>query len=313
MIERPTLVGAIDAGSNAMRAAVALVTPSGSPRILNRLRLPIRLGREVFSEARLAPGVVEQAVEGFRRFEAMFDAYGTSRIRAIGTSAVREARDRDRLIDAVRAATGIVLEPIDGAEEGRLVRTAVTRSFPLDAAPDVVADLGGGSLEVSMLYRGTRVTNAVLPIGTVRLLETLGLGGPIAPAEADRIRDLALRQLREALPSAPWPGAALAVCGGNARALARLVPGPTVHGLDTLDLAALRALVPELCARTVAERMARHAIALDRAEVIAVAAVVLAALGEWAGAALLVVPAVGVLDGVLHELAVLGQPTRLER
>jgi exopolyphosphatase / guanosine-5'-triphosphate,3'-diphosphate pyrophosphatase len=309
-----SVVGAVDAGSNALRAAVAVVSSSGGVHILNRLRMPVRLGCRVFrDEHLLETGVVERAIAAFERFRAMFDAHGASQIRAVGTSALREARDRDLLIDAVRRATGIVLDPIEAAEESRLVRTAVTRAFPVDQPPELVADLGGGSLELSVLYRGARVTSVVLPLGTVRLMETLGLDGPITSATAELVRGRVLRELRAAVPRPPDPGARIALCGGNARALARLVPGRPRLGMETLDVAALAALTPALASRTVEERIAAHAIEPDRAEVIAIAAVVIETFAEWAGAAMLIVPGVGVLDGLLHELAAFGRPLHIGR
>jgi exopolyphosphatase / guanosine-5'-triphosphate,3'-diphosphate pyrophosphatase len=311
--ERPLMLGAIDAGSNALRAAVAAGAAGGPILLLNRLRVPVRLGHGVFTGAALDDATIARAVDAFVRFRAMFDQYGTSRVRAVGTSALREAPDRRRLIDAVRAATGIELEPIDGAEEARLVRTAVLEAFPAGAGPELVADLGGGSLELSLLHGGTRVTSAVLPLGTVRLLETLELDGPLDAPTVAALRGRVLGALRAAFPRPPGPTARLALCGGNARTLSRILPGAPELGLPTLNIADLAAALPALCARTVDERIAAYQVGRDRAEVMAIAGVVIATLAEWLGAASLVVPGVGVLDGLLHELAALRRPCLARR
>jgi exopolyphosphatase/guanosine-5'-triphosphate,3'-diphosphate pyrophosphatase len=96
---------------------------------------------------------------------------------------------------------------------------------------------------------------------------------------------------------------AVVACGGNAEALAHLAPGQRVAGFNTIDLSRLDERLWEIVHMDVEDRKAAFGVRRDRAEVIGVAAVVLAALGEWLGASHLVVPAVGVREGILHDLA----------
>jgi exopolyphosphatase/guanosine-5'-triphosphate,3'-diphosphate pyrophosphatase len=299
----PLVVGAIDAGSNALRAAIARVDPGGAVHLLHRARVPVRLGRGVFTDGCLGGATIEDAVLAFERFAALFRDAGATSVRAVGTSALREARDGGRLIDAIRGRTGVVVTPIAAAAEAALVRRAVARAFPADLPPEMIADLGGGSLELSVLYRGAPVTAVDLPLGTVRLLETRRLAGPIRTSAALGLDAHVRATLAAALPAAPGPGARVALCGGNPRALARLFPAAPWLGLPVLDVDLLAAALPAMCELPVDARAAAYEIDRERAEVIAIASLVIVALVGWMGASRVVVPGVGVLDGLIDELA----------
>src|SRR6185312_9279934 len=107
--------------------------------------------------------------------------------RAVATSAVRNATNRDVLLHRLYHEAGIELEVIEGEEEARLVRKAVTQANQPGQPPKIILDLGGGSLEVN-LRSGSAWRGYSLPVGTVRLLETFGLDGAIAEAEAGMVR-----------------------------------------------------------------------------------------------------------------------------
>ena len=118
-------VAAIDAGSNAIRFVVADFDGPLSYTVVHKIREPIRLGHNVFTQGDLAEGAMDQAVAAFRRFRSDMDALGVERFRAVATSATREATNRDLLLDRILAESGIALEPISGREEARLVHLAV--------------------------------------------------------------------------------------------------------------------------------------------------------------------------------------------
>jgi exopolyphosphatase/guanosine-5'-triphosphate,3'-diphosphate pyrophosphatase len=240
----------------------------------------------------------------FWKFRALLDRYDVSEYCAVATSAVREAANRDALISRIRRETGVELAAIDAREEARLARAAVFAAGTASFAPRAIVDLGGGSLEISFL-RGRKVTQAMaLPLGAVRLMETYDLAGSFTPNAFARLRRHVISVLRShGQPVSPPGRRAIVACGGNAEALARLAPGPRVAGFNTLDLSRLDERLWEIVRLDVEDRMAAFGVRRDRAEVIGVAAVVLAALGEWLGAAHLAVPGVGVREGILHDLA----------
>jgi exopolyphosphatase/guanosine-5'-triphosphate,3'-diphosphate pyrophosphatase len=153
--------------------------------------------------------------------------------------------------------------------------------------------------------RGRKVERGLaLPLGTVRLMETFDLAGSFTQEDFARLRRHILGILRLHNRRPPQIGRAAAVaCGGNAEALARLAAGPRVSGFNTLNLKRLSERLWEIIGATVEERMEVFGIRRDRAEVIGVAAVIFTTLGEWLGVRQFIVPAVGVREGLLHDLA----------
>ncbi len=304
-------LGAIDAGSNAIRVVVAELGGEGRrPGELVRIeaeRMPVRLGHGAFTRGELDDDTIEQAVGAFVHFRELFDRHGVEVYRAVATSAVRAAGNREVLLHRLYHEAGIELEVIGGDEEARLVRKAVVHAFAPTVPPRWVLDLGGGSLEVN-LRTGASWRGWSLPVGTVRLNETLGLGGVIGDAEAGMVRRYAASLLHSVLPAAELRGltgngdATAAVCGGNADALARLV-GDGDPARPGFELAALERALPDLLSADVDARMAKHAFRRDRAEVIAVAALVLSTAARQLGIQKLIAPGVGVREAVLLELA----------
>lgn len=304
-------LGAIDAGSNAIRVVVAELTgdvrrPGGHGPELMRVeaeRVPVRLGTGAFTRGELAPRTIDEAVAAFVHFRELFDRHGVEIYRAVATSAVRAAANRDVLLHRLYHEAGIELEIIDGDEEARLVRKAVVHAATAAGAqpPRCILDLGGGSLEVN-LRAGQAWRGYSLPIGTVRLLESFGLTGAIGEAEAGMVRRYAATVVQSVLPARASDLGVAAACGGNADALARIV-GDGDPSAPGFELAALERALPDLLGLDVEARMERYAIRRDRAEVIGVAALVLATVGRQLGLQRLHAPGVGIREAVLLELA----------
>ena len=157
-------LAAIDAGSNAIRFVVAdfACSPDSAVGPLDpaavavpldysgvaKLRFPVRLGHGVFTRGSLDEGAMEEAVVAFCRFRAEMERLGVDAHRAVATSAVREADNRDRFLDRIYRESDIVLEPISGCEEARLVHLAASRRVDFSRSRWVLVDLGGGSVEV---------------------------------------------------------------------------------------------------------------------------------------------------------------------
>jgi exopolyphosphatase/guanosine-5'-triphosphate,3'-diphosphate pyrophosphatase len=303
-------LGAIDTGSNAIRVVIAELTPTELVRI-EAERMPVRLGHHAFTRGELDPQTIDQAVAAFIHFRELFDHHGVTIYRAVATSAVRSASNREVLLHRLYHEAGIELEIIEGEEEARLVRkatisalgAAVTSAGPLRA----ILDLGGGSLEVNLRSAGGSWHGYSLPVGTVRLMETFGLDGAISDAEAAMVRRYTATLMQTIAQPAASSGFAAAT-GGNAEALAKLVgdaaaadgAAPAAPGIE---LAALERELPALVGATVQERMDRYGIKRDRAEVIAIAALVFATTARQLGISRLVSPGVGIREAVLLELA----------
>lgn len=300
----PVHIAAIDAGSNAVRLSVARAYSALDIEPLQTERYSLRLGEGVFVRPRFTEEVFKKAAKAFRYFREVMDEFGVARYRAVATSATREAQNRDAFVRAIKRKSGIALEVISAAEESRLGREAVLAALGPEAAPRCIVDLGGGSLEISILRDHTVQQSAQLPVGTVRLMTMLNLPGVIRPVQGEQVRRYVRALLESKLVPRPNLGDGIAVAlGGNAETLADIAPGPRQHGLQTVELSLLRERLPDILGRNVRERMKAYGVRRDRADVMGIAAITFITLARYLNLRLFAVPAVGVREGLLQEIA----------
>src|SRR6267143_792639 len=303
-MSEPVHIAAIDAGSNAVRLSVARAYSALDIEPLLNERYSLRLGEGVFLRHRFSEDIFKKGVKAFRHFKEVMDEFGVTRYRAVATSASREARNREAFVRHIKQKAGIALEVISGAEESRLGREAAIAALGPEAPPRCIADLGGGSLEISILKDHTVEQSAQLPVGTVRLMTMLNLPGVIRPAQEEQVRRYVRALLESKLMPRPNLGENVAVAlGGNAETLALVAPGPRENGLPTLELSLLRERLPDILERDVHERMKTYAVRRDRADVMGIAAITLITLGRYMNLRSFSIPGVGVREGLLDDIA----------
>jgi exopolyphosphatase/guanosine-5'-triphosphate,3'-diphosphate pyrophosphatase len=296
----PLRVAAVDIGSNAIRFTAAEFLDPSSHVELEYQRVPVRMGHSAFLTGRLDPENIDAAVEAMASFRRYVDTLGVKEYRVVATSAVRESRNGGDLASRVRQEAGFALETITGSEEARLVWLAVRDRFPLDG-PWVLVDLGGGSLEVSVVSESGIEWSESHTMGTVRMLEDLGGSDP-GPEALTRLIEEYAGTLR--LPRLGDEGLrGLIATGGNIEALAELAGAePDPDGVSRLPVEALRETARQLGSMTNDQRMSELDLRPDRADVIVPAAHVYLRVAELTGADEVVVPHVGVKEGVLLDL-----------
>ncbi|MGH9683378.1 MAG: HD domain-containing protein [Candidatus Acidiferrales bacterium] len=299
----PVQLAAIDAGSNAIRLVIARATSPRHIQILDNERAAVRLGHNAFTRRLIDSDTIGDAVHAFRDFRGRIDHYHVSAYRAVATAAAREARNYRKLIDRTRRKTGIELEVISSDEEARLVCSAVHFTLGDRLHPRVIFDLGGGSLEVNFFQRGILEHRVGLPLGTIRLMETYALQGAIGESSVVTLRHHIRSILRSAIPRPPKLSRAIAVaCGGNAEALVRFASGPMTGRIPTLNLRLLHDQMWKLLSLDVPGRMRIFRVRRDRAEVMGIAAIVITTLAKWLDLHTMLVPGVGVREGILLDL-----------
>ncbi len=297
--------GIVDMGSNAIRMLILEAVPGGTVRLLENHRVPLRLGGEVFRSGRIAADTLTELVDAFRRFRATCDRLQVAHVRAIATAAVREARNRDQVLERIRTQTGIEVEVITGTQEALLLARAVRTVLPLTDGNSLLADLGGGSVEVVLLQQDQVTMADSYRLGSLRLLRAANE----ANGDGDLL-DLLHRHVRgvEKRIAARLGGTRIDRCvatGGNVETLCDLAGGGTAakkQGVDWLPLDDLERVVRELAAFSPVERTARWGLKPDRADTIVPAGVVYARLGRIAGQDGLLVPRVGIKDGLVQEV-----------
>lgn len=300
----PVHIAAIDAGSNAVRLSIARAYSALDIEPLLTERLPLRLGEGVFVRHRFTEETLKKGAKAFRLMRDLMEEYGVTKYRAVATSASREAQNRKNFLRLVKQTSGIRLEVISAKEESRLGREAVIAALGPEHPPRCIVDLGGGSLEVSVLRDHTELDAAQLPIGTVRLMSTLNIPGVVRPAQREQVRKYVRTLLESKLPARPNIAEEVAVAlGGNAETLANIAPGPRRGGLPTLEVSLLRERLPDILERDVRERMKAFGVRRDRADVMAIAAIIFVTLGRYLNIQCFAIPSVGIREGLLQEIA----------
>jgi len=296
--------GIVDLGSNALRLIVAEASGSAIA-VLESHRLPVRLGRDVFETGQVPEVIVSAVVGAFRRFGAICDRLAVGHVRAIATAAMRDARNRDLVIDRVRDATGIEIEVISGTREAHLLARAVQQQIDLQDGRSVLVDVGGGSVEVVLVEDGQITAADSYQLGALRMLALLD-ESESGESYVDRL-ECHLQGLDRQLGDRIAPGRIdryIAV-GGSIESLADLIVEGARRGkgLESLSLEAVRAETRAIASLPVAERIERKGLKPDRADIIVPAGVVYARLGEIVGIDSVLVPRVGIKEGLLAELA----------
>jgi len=298
----PLRVGCIDAGSNAIRFLAAEFSSPTQFDTLAYERVPVRLGHQVFLTGRLAPQAMEGAVKAFSSFRDQMDKLELDAFRAVATSATREAKNGRDLVERIEDETGIQLEMISGSEEARLVHLAVASRLDLTGGQWILTDLGGGSVEVSLVDDMGMLWSESHTMGSVRILEELS-EATADPGGYQRLLADYVMTLRIPSPAQYWSPAGFVATGGNIEALAKLA-GVNSNGGEVARLPAkdLRSAIDLLYLLSYQERITELNLRADRADVILPAAMVYHHLARLAGAEEIRVPGVGVKEGLILDL-----------
>ncbi|MEW6277005.1 MAG: Ppx/GppA phosphatase family protein [Candidatus Eremiobacterota bacterium] len=301
--KKPLPLAAIDIGSNAARMVLAHAEGPERVKIVKTLREPLRLGKEVFASGTIGERGLARLLRCLERFRNQMDRSGTRLYRAVATSALREAEDREEVIQTVARQTGLEIQVIGGEEEARYVYLAIAREVPLNGRLAAMIDIGGGSVEITMSRNQEILAVDSLKLGTVRVLKRLQ-SGTDDPDFRQRLREYALAN-RGHLQKLTRRSA-VEVCigtGGNVEALGDLrcrLLGRESNGMLTRE--ELDTLSKRLESMSYLERIEKLELRPDRADVILPAAIVLQTLMEVLRADHLLIPHVGLKDGVLREL-----------
>jgi len=298
-------ISAIDVGSNAMRMVVGEVDEAWRVSTIENVRLPVRLGQDVFSKGYLEEKTIQQTEEAFLRFKHVAESFDIHHLRAVATSAAREAANSDLLLDRVFRTSGIQIEIISGDEEARLIHSAVAHVLDLKNKRTLLIDIGGGSIEVTISTGRNIISTDSYNLGTVRLLEKLnGKNKSTHPfgklvreyAEAARYRierDLGYEKIQ-----------ICAGTGGNVEEIGRLRQKLFKAESDRfVTLEELEELIERLDRMSYEERMQKLKLRPDRADVILPASIVLHLIASEAGVKQIAIPNVGLKDGILLDIA----------
>jgi exopolyphosphatase / guanosine-5'-triphosphate,3'-diphosphate pyrophosphatase len=303
-------VAAIDIGSNALRMVIAEVYDDGRIEPLERLQRAVRLGQDTFRRGRLGGQSMRAAVAVLKDFRQLLRLYSVERVRAVATSAVREAGNADTFLDRVFMVTGLHVEVIDTSEESRLAVSAVRPALDQILREDrqiLIADVGGGSTLLTLLEGGEIVNSQSLRLGSIWLQEVLSTSEEAPKRSAELLRFHITNVISTAQGSLPLEDVETFVAlGGDARFVARQVGRPVeadAADLTVVETADLDRLV-ERCQKHAAEELVRRfGLSFADAETLNPALLVYQILLRRTRADRMIVSHVSMRDGLLLELA----------
>jgi len=299
-----SLVAAIDIGSNAMRLRIGGLNADGKTKLVYYQREAVRLGKDSFTSGIISETTMALAVGAFEHFKAAIARYPVGCVRATGTSALRSASNAQALIDRIATQTDIHIELISGEEEARLVHTAIQYALPtLVNKKNLLIDIGGGSVEVSLSDHGNIVALESFKMGTVRLLERFS----DAKDEHELVNLIEeyiafmQRKVQEEILDAE-----VDLCigtGGNIECIGSLgvdlLANPSAGEISYQDL---KKIETHLRSMSYQQRVDTLGLRPDRADVIIPALLVLKSVMALVKPATLVIPATGLAEGVLIDL-----------
>lgn len=298
----------IDIGSNSIRMVIGQALPDGSLSIIERLRRAVRLGQDVFRGGRLRAETMRSAVGILRDYRHILNTYGVNRIRAVATSAIREAVNGDTFVDRVLMASGLEVSVISVTEEGRLTVSAVREAVGakmLGRGKALVVEVGGGSTVLSLLSGGKVTASQSLPTGSVRMQEVLETTTERADQAARLIQNQitsAVSAFRSLLPLKTVE--TFFAVGGDARWAASLVGKPLKSDhLEGISAKALAKLLDRCRVQTADELARAYKIPYTDAETITPALLVYQVLLKTTRAKRMIVADVSMRDGLLLDLA----------
>ncbi|MHC5114227.1 MAG: Ppx/GppA phosphatase family protein [Planctomycetota bacterium] len=169
----PCRVATIDVGTNSVRLLVVEAGPDGRYRLLDDEKVVARIGRGMGRSAELTVDAMEATARVISHMNAIAGGYDARVIRAVATSAVREAANRDDFLALVWQTAGVEIDVISGEEEARLAWLSVNNAFDLRERDTAVVDIGGGSTEIVISGGGVIEQIDSLPLGAIRLTESV--------------------------------------------------------------------------------------------------------------------------------------------
>lgn len=281
--------GAIDIGSNAVRLLIARVEElEDGRRSVDKLsfyRVPLRLGADVFSDGAISEVKTKHLVKTMKAFWYLMDVHGVEWFHAYATSAMREASNVKSVIKKVKKAANINIEPISGDREAELIFDNFAQATMDERKDYLYIDVGGGSTELTLIREGRRVKSKSFQLGTVRELAGRTPDGEWAAVEAYVTKLKAEDRALYAIGT-----------GGNANRLQRLALTPREEAITE---GKLRKVATDLERLSVKERRRLYHLKPDRADVIVPAANIYLKIMALAGASHMLVPKVGLVDGMI--------------
>lgn len=186
----------IDMGTNTFHLLISEINESGNPVALVKLKEPVKLGQDGISEGAIAPDAIERALLTLNKFKGLIDQLQVQEVKAVATSAVRNASNGAKLVDAIHEQTGIEVEVISGDREAELIYYGVKSALEIGEERSLIIDIGGGSVECIICDGETIFWKQSFEIGAQRLMDKFFTTDPISVMDVEAEKEYLEEQLQ---------------------------------------------------------------------------------------------------------------------
>jgi len=285
------ILAAIDIGSNAARLLISEVVKHDKEiefNKLNLIRIPLRLGFDVFEKGYIGFRKKKMLINTIDAFSALMKVYEVDHYIACATSAMRDASNSKEIIREIKADTGIKVEVISGDLEAEIIYENHIAEL-LDATKSYLyIDVGGGSTEVTLFHKSAVAFQKSFNIGTVRLL-------------TNKVEDATWEDLKQTLKEIgkTYPKLVAIGSGGNINKIYSMINSKNIK---SIPIEVIREFLRVLDPMSVEERMHTYLLKRDRADVIVPALRIYANTMKWANIDEIYVPKIGLADGLINHL-----------
>jgi len=279
-------IAAIDIGSNAARLQISTVLHNNdvvSFKKVEYVRFPLRLGHDVFTTGEMSAEAESATTKLMQVYKLLMELHEVESYMACATSAIREAQNGHEVVQRIEAATGVKIHIIDGQREAELINNVVVQA--LDERQYLHIDVGGGSTELNLYVNREKINSKSFKIGSVRLLEGKEVKGAWRKME-DWVEENVDKQT----------GITAVGTGGN---ISKLFNRARKNDSET-SLEEIQRIRDYVAGFTLNERINQLRLNADRADVIVPAADIYISVMQWAGANNIIVPDLGLKDGILQ-------------
>jgi exopolyphosphatase/guanosine-5'-triphosphate,3'-diphosphate pyrophosphatase len=288
-----TNYAAIDIGSNAIRLLISTITEQEGREDVDfkktsLVRVPIRLGEDVFKHTVISEKNIERMVDTMQAFNLLMKSHGIEKYKACATSAMREAKNGVEVVEKIKEKTGVEIEIIDGNHEAAIIAATDLHELVQNDCNYLYVDVGGGSTEFTLFSRGNTVASRSFKVGTVRLLNNL---------VEDGLWEEMATWVQETTKS--YDEIDLIGSGGNINNIFKT--SRKKEGMP-LSLSYIKKYNDLLNSLSYEERVMDLNLKSDRADVIIPASKIYLNAMKWAKADKIYVPKIGLADGIIKSL-----------
>jgi exopolyphosphatase/guanosine-5'-triphosphate,3'-diphosphate pyrophosphatase len=284
--------GAIDIGSNAIRLLiVTIIEQEGKETKFKKtslIRVPIRLGADVFVNGEVSEASYLRMVDSFKAFQLLMKTHNVFKYRACATSAMREAKNGKTIVKKLLETTGIKINIINGNDEAKIIASTDLKAYLVHDKTFLYVDVGGGSTELTIYSEGKTVASKSFKMGTVRLINNL-----VDDIMWDQMKDWIKNNTRN------YDHITLLGTGGNINSTYKF-SGKKIG--TPLSYRYLVTYFNKVKALSYDDRIFELDMNPDRADVIIPALKIYIFAMKWSGAEYVYVPKIGLSDGIIRSL-----------